>query len=59
MSNMFMDSESRVAIAKRVAERRRAESWNEVTIPDGYDRPLDKAEYQTRAAKWLWHLYII
>jgi hypothetical protein len=30
-----------------------------LTIPDDYDMPLDKAEYQTRPAKWPWQVYII
>ena len=60
MSDTFTNWTSRAAVARRVAEeRRRPESWNELTIPDDYDTPLDKAEYQTRPAKWPWQVYII
>ncbi len=60
MSNTFTDWTSRVAIAARVAEeRRRPESWNEMTTPEDYDLPLDKIEYQIRPAKWPWQVYII
>ena len=34
-------------------------SWNELTTPEDYDLPLDKAEYQIRPAKWPWQVYII
>ena len=57
MSNTFTDWTSRVAIAARVAEeRRRPESWNELTTPEDYDLPLDK---EIRPAKWPWQVYII
>lgn len=60
MSNTFTDWTSRVAITARVAEeRRRPESWNELTALEDYDLPLDKAEYQIRPAKWPWQIYII
>ena len=60
MSNTFTDWTSRVAIAARVAEeRRRPESWNELTTREDYDLPLDKVEYQIRPAKWPWQVYII
>ena len=60
MSNTFLDWTSRVAIAASIAEeQRRPECWNELTTPEDYDLPLDKAEYQIRAAKWPWQVYII
>jgi len=63
MSDTLMNWTSRAAVARRVAEeRRRPESWNELTIltiRDDDDLPLDKAEYQTRPAKWPWQVYII
>ncbi|MGC1790894.1 MAG: hypothetical protein WA753_05630 [Pseudolabrys sp.] len=60
MSNTFLDWTSWVAIAARIAEeQRRPECWNELTTPEDYDLPLDKAEYQIRAAKWPWQIYII
>jgi hypothetical protein len=38
MLNSFLNWTSRVAIAERVAEQRRSESWHELTIP-GTTRP--------------------
>jgi hypothetical protein len=55
MSNSFMNWTSRVAIAGRIAERRRPQSWNELTIP-GYHLPFGKAQAKTEAAKWLWQV---
>jgi hypothetical protein len=45
MSNAFVNWTSRVAIAGRVAERRRPHEWNEL--------PFGKAEARAEAAKWL------
>jgi hypothetical protein len=61
MANVFMDWTSRVAIAARIEEERRhpVESWNELTVPEDYDLPLEKVEYQIRPAKWPWLVYII
>ena len=59
MSNPFMNRTSRVAIAGRVAEERRPESWNELTIPGDYHMPFGKTEAQTKATKWLWQVYVI
>ncbi|MGE5163252.1 MAG: hypothetical protein ACM3IH_04415 [Sphingobacteriales bacterium] len=56
-----MDWTSRVAIAERIEEERRhpVESWNELTVIEDYDLPLEKVEYQIRPAKWPWLVYII
>ena len=59
MLNSFLNWTSRVAIAGRVAQERRSESWNELTIPGDYHMPFGKAEAQTKAAKWLWQVYVI
>ena len=59
MSNSFLNRTSRVAIAGRVAEERRSESWNELTISGDYPMPFGKAEAQTKATKWLWQVYVI
>ncbi|MGB9044255.1 MAG: hypothetical protein WCC81_17525 [Pseudolabrys sp.] len=59
MSNSFLNWTSRVAIAGRVAEERRSESWNELTMPGDYHLPFDRADAQTKAAKWLWPAYLI
>jgi hypothetical protein len=59
LKNSFLNWTSRVAIAERVAEQRRSESWNELTIPGDYHTPFGKAEAQTKAAKWLWQAYLI
>ena len=59
MSNSFLNWTSRVSIAERVAEERRSESWNELTIPADNHTPFGKAEAQTKAAKWLWQAYLI
>ena len=61
MVNMFMDWTSRTAIAARIEEERHhpVESWNELTVPEDYDLPLEKVEYQMRPARWPWLVYII
>jgi hypothetical protein len=59
MSNSFLNWTSRVAIAGRVAEERHSESCNELTIPGDYHMPFGKAAAQTKAAKWLWQVYVI
>jgi hypothetical protein len=59
MSNRFLNGTSRVAIAGRVAEERRFESWSELTIPGDYHMPFGKGEAQTKAVKWSWQVYII
>jgi hypothetical protein len=59
MSNSFLNWTSRVAIAGHVAEVRHSESWNELTIPGDYHMPFGKAAAQTKAAKWLWQVYVI
>jgi len=59
MSNSFLNWTSRIAIAGRVAEEHRSESGNELTIPGDCHMPFGKAEAQTKAAKWLWQVYVI
>ncbi len=59
MANVFTDWTSRTAIAARIAEERKVESWNELAAPEDYDLSLDKIEYQIRPAKWPWLVYII
>lgn len=59
MSNSFLNWTSRVAIAGRVAEERHSESWNELTIPGDYHTPFGKTAAQTKAARWLWQVYVI
>jgi len=53
MSNTFVNWSSRVAIAGRVAERRRLHEGNELTIQGDYPLPFGKAEARAEAAKWL------
>ena len=53
MSNTFMNWTSWVAIAARIAERRRPQNWNELTMPGDYHQPFGKAEARAEAAKWL------
>jgi hypothetical protein len=55
----FLNWTSRVAIAGRIAEHRRLENGNELTIPNHCRLLFGKAEAQARAAKWLWHCHII
>ena len=59
MSNTFLNRTSRVATAGRIAESRRPQNANELTIPGDYHLPFGKAEAQTKAAKWLWQVYVI
>ena len=59
MSNSILDWTSRVAIAARIAEHRRPQNWDELTIPGDYHLPFGKAEAQAKAARWLWQSYII
>jgi hypothetical protein len=59
MSNSFLNWTSRVAIAGRVAERRRLHETDELTIPGDYHLPFAKVDAGTKAAKWLWQVYII
>jgi hypothetical protein len=44
MSNGFMNWTSRVAIAGRIAERRRLQNWDELTIPGDYHLPFGTTE---------------
>ena len=53
MSNTFVNWTSRVAIAGRVAERRRPHEWNALTMPGDYHLPFGKTEARAEAAKWL------
>jgi hypothetical protein len=59
MSNSFLNWTSRVAIAGRVAEERRSQSGNELTLPGDYHMPFGKTEAQARATKWLWQAILI
>lgn len=59
MCNTFMNWTSRAAIAARIAEQRRPQSRDELTIPGDYHMPFGKAEAQTKATKWLWQVYVI
>ena len=59
MANVFTDWTSRTAIAARIAEERKVESWNELAAAEDYDLSLEKIEYQIRPAKWPWLVYII
>ena len=59
MSNSFLNWTSRVAMAGRVAEERRSENGNELTIPGGYHMPFGKTEAQTKATKWMWQAFLI
>jgi hypothetical protein len=53
MSNTFVNWTSRVAIAGRVAEQRRADNWNELPMLGDYHLPFGKGEAKAEAAKWL------
>ena len=53
MSNTFVNWTSWVAIAGRVAERRRLHDWNELTMLGDYHLPFGKPEARAEAAKWL------
>ena len=46
MSNHFQNWTSGVAIAGRIAERRRPQNWNELMILGDYHLPFGKAESQ-------------
>ena len=59
MSNTILNRTSRVNIAARIAECRRPQNWNELTIPGDYHLPFGRAEAQAKAARWLWQSYII
>ena len=56
MSNSFLNWTSRVAIAGRIAECRRLQGWNELTMPGDCHLSFGKAEAQAKAARWLWHV---
>jgi hypothetical protein len=49
----FINRTSRVAIASRVAESRRPQEWNELTMRGDYHLPFGKTEARAEAAKWL------
>ncbi len=53
MSSTYVNWSSRVAIAGRVAQRRRPHEWNELTIQGDYRLPFGKDEAWAEAAKWL------
>jgi hypothetical protein len=55
MSDNFINWTSRVAIAGRVGERLRPQSWNEAFRGD-YHPPFGKAEARAEAAKWIWQV---
>ena len=59
MSDSILNWSSRVAIAGRIAEYRRPQTWNELTILGDYNLPFGKAEARAKAARWLWQSYII
>ena len=54
MPNTFLNWTSRIAIAGRIAESRRRQNWNDLTIPGDYHLSFGKAEAQAKAARWLW-----
>jgi hypothetical protein len=55
MSDTYMNWTSRVAIAGRVAERRRLSfSSHGLAIRGDYHLPFGKTEAQAEALKWLW-----
>lgn len=59
MTNSILNWTGRVAIAGRIAEHRRPQNWNELTILGDYPLPFGKAEAQVKATRWLWQSYII
>ena len=59
MSNSILNWTSRVAIAGRIAEHRRPHDTGELTTPGDYHLPFAKVDAGTKAAKWLWQVYII
>jgi len=58
MSTKFINPTSRVAIAERIAERkRRASDQNDLILlgeRDDPDAPFTKDEARVKALKWLW-----
>jgi hypothetical protein len=55
MSDTYMNWTSRVAIAGRVAERRRLSfSSNDLAIQGDYHLPFGKTEARAEALKWFW-----
>ena len=56
MSNTFLNRTSRAAIAGRIAEERRPQNSNPLTMPGDYHLPFGKTEAQAEAAKWLWQI---
>ena len=56
MSVSFINWTSRVAIAGRVAEQRRPQGWNELTLRGDYHAPFGKAEARAEAEKWIWQI---
>ena len=59
MSNSFLNWTSRAAIAGRIAEHRRPHDADELTTLGDYHPPFAKVDAGTKAAKWLWQVYII
>jgi hypothetical protein len=59
VSYSFLNWTSRVAIAARIAECRRPQNSNELTLPGDYNLPFGKAEAQAKAVRWLWRSYVI
>jgi hypothetical protein len=59
VSYSFLNKTSRVAIAAQIAECRRPQNWNALTIPGDYHLPFGKAEAEAKAARLLWQSYII
>jgi hypothetical protein len=57
--NSILNWTSRVDIAGRIAEYRRPQNWNDLTIPGDHYLPLGKAVAQAKAARWLWQSFII
>jgi hypothetical protein len=49
----FINWTSRVAIEGRIAERRCADNWKELTMRGDYYLPFGKAEARAEATKWL------
>jgi hypothetical protein len=59
VSNSFLNWTSRVAIEARIAQWRRPQDGNELTMPGDYHLPFGKTEAQAKAARWLWQSYLI
>jgi hypothetical protein len=49
VSNSILNRTSRVAIAGRIAECRRPQNWNELTILGDYHLPFGKAEAPSKS----------